>query len=178
MCADGLNEVVQALDQRGDTAGGRHRARHTGAGRIGVSSEDVFRALRDLPGNHGRAQGPFGPIGGRLHGGSGQKAHQVAPIMGSPQRMAQALLIGGCQPARAQGGGELGPHYIPAGGAGRNGPRGPGMPPGERVLPQRFASLPAVAGPPFLLRPPLAARPQDRGQTFKFIPIYDMMCRP
>lgn len=57
MCADGLKEVVQALEQRGDTTGFRQRARHTGEGRIRVSSEGVFRALRDLAGNHGGAQG-------------------------------------------------------------------------------------------------------------------------
>ena len=73
-------ELVQSLHHGGDPLLCQ-RAYHTGEGRKGLCSGLVFRALRHLASDHGRTQGPLGPVVRRLNARVLQEAQEIAPVM-------------------------------------------------------------------------------------------------
>lgn len=66
---------------------------HTGEGRKGVGSRQVFRALRHLACDYRRPQGSLRPIVGRLDARVVQEAQQVSPVMMVSDLVEQPLVV-------------------------------------------------------------------------------------
>jgi hypothetical protein len=85
-------QMVEALDHGFGTVFCQ-RSQHARVGGKGLTAPLVFRTLRDLAGDDGRAQRPLDAVVGRLNPRIRQEAKQVAPVVMPAEFIEQPLIV-------------------------------------------------------------------------------------
>ena len=161
-----MDEADDGIEQAGAGEGPRQRVQDARPGLEGSRAAGGLRAVRDLPRDHRRPQGPLGAVVRRLDRRIVEEPHQGPFVVASAQAVEQALVVrvGEFPIPQAPGDVELRPTH-PRVVVLDRGPGSPFMPQIQRVLQEVFQFRSESARRAGLPVDHLGDRPEHMGQA-------------